>query len=215
MKPRIKIEPKTIFIMTIITIFMIGCHNKNDLEKKPQAIITSPVKENIMEPDDHFAKALETFAKGDFDKSYAEIQDGIKYMEGISSISSSDEQKKLNSSIDELCELAENVRKDKVDGIDELNYFFDRAGKALGNHHIEIVEKLIPEQATNNFKLEIFIKNLVKPVYRPGIGFNEEKNQLLMDVGTPIMEMHSKYQLDYSKIHKALMKLQSGLNSMG
>lgn len=208
-----------IAITVIIEVLLVagGCSISNKSAYSVEISLNKRVTRKFLEPDDHFAKALNAFAGNDFDTSYKEIRKGINYMEGVSAVSKGVYKKKIDESIDELSELADYVRFDKVDGIDELNYFFARAGRALGDNHTWIVEKIIPDHNSdrNGYTLDIHIKNLDKPLSVSRRDYAYAEDQLIADAGKLMKEMAAKYHIHTLKINRAISDLKTSFTSLG
>ena len=208
---------KTIVVITAFAFLITGCGISREGSSRTGITINKSITEKSMEPDDHFAAALKDFVDQHYNKSYNDIQQGINYMEGVAAISKGPFRKNVKESIDELMELADNVRYDKVDGVDELNYFFSRAGRALGNDHVLIIEKVYRNKKKNNkdYALEIEIKNLDKPDGKINAGYWSEGNQILSDAGKIASRIHTKYGISSKETHQAISELKTGLTSLG
>ncbi|HWA33097.1 MAG TPA: hypothetical protein VG737_03155 [Cyclobacteriaceae bacterium] len=91
-------------------------------------------------PDDKFHESLESFAKEDYSKSAAAIEAAATQMEQLSTLAGDKQRANILSSVADLRDLATNVAVDKVDGIQELNYYFALAGKALAGVYAQSTE---------------------------------------------------------------------------
>ncbi len=103
------------------------------------------VKVNELEPDDSFYKAEKAYIDQDFITSATEITNGVHYMQELLPYAAADQKKQLELSIDELSDFAEQVRRDRINGYSDFQFFFARAGKALNAHFLNISETIAGE----------------------------------------------------------------------
>ena len=217
MKQTIKIPLASALIITTLVWVTSGCGISREGNSRTRVMINKNITEESLEPDAHFAAALKDFVDQRYNKSYADIQKGINYMEGVVAESNGSFKQRIKESIDELMELADNVRFDKVDGVEELNYFFARAGRALGNDHVLIVEKVLNNKKPGNrdYTLEIDIKNLDKPDSRVSSNYLDEENQIVSDAGKIAGRIGNKYDVHKKETYHVLSELKTGLTSLG
>ncbi len=215
---RIKfVNSKKLIVLAATALIVSGCNDRKVADNDRGVTFTRNVQVSLLEPDDHFTKALDAFADQHYYRSYQQIQKGIHYLEGVSSASKGVYKKEVDNSIDELMELSDLVRYDKVDGINELNYFFARTGRVLGDNHTMIVENLIPSSKANpdGYTLAIDVKNLDKPDSQKVIAYREEESQLLSDARNLARKMHAKYDLNNQTVSTAMASLKTGLTQIG
>lgn len=218
MKQIKKIPIKTAVLLTALVFVTSGCGISREGSSRTRVLINNNITEESLEPDTHFAAALKDFVDQHYNKSYNDIQKGINYMEGVAAMSKGPFRKGVEESIDELMELADNVRFDKVDGVNELNYFFSRAGRALGNDHVMIVEKVLKNKNPGNrdYTLVIDIKNLDKPDGKVNTDdYLSEENQILSDAGKIAGRIQTKYDISRTETDRAISELKTGLTSLG
>ncbi len=103
------------------------------------------VKVNDLEPDDSFYKAEKAYIDQDFLTSAKEIMNGVHFMQELLPSDAPDQKKELQNSIDELTDFAEQVKGDRINGFSDFQYFFARAGKALGDHHLNMTATIAGE----------------------------------------------------------------------
>ncbi len=134
-----------------------------------------------MRPDDFFSQSLQAFANKDYKKSSKLIEKSIQSMKVIADFVPANQQQEIINSIKELQELASKVAVDKVEGIDELNYFFARAGKSLAGLHMHTAESyyfdLHGKQAGNELREALGI--IEKTVRYHGRALSDDERQLL------------------------------------
>ena len=126
----------SVSVLATTLILLWGCRSKSSDELDDRIKITS----EELAPDDFFQEALRTFAAREYKESAKFILQGAKAMEEIARLSDSKRADNIRESIAELNDLASSVAVDKVDGIDELNYFFSHAGEALAGMHMHVTE---------------------------------------------------------------------------
>ncbi len=128
---------KTLFLY-IMCFSLLAATSCQKYESAKQSQGQIELTSNELQPDNYFQDALTAFA----DKKYTQASDainlGIGAMEQI--IAKADESQRLSiqNSIKELKELSDKVAIDQVDGINQLNYFFAKAGEALAGLHMHI-----------------------------------------------------------------------------
>jgi hypothetical protein len=120
-------------------LFLFSCQHTTE-EKSESGNVESKVSVTETEPDDDLEKALEAFADKQYDESDHHIRKAAKSMESVAAIATGESKQKIENSIAELNDLAERVSRDHVDGLNELNYFFARAGNALAGYKVTITE---------------------------------------------------------------------------
>ncbi|MCE2895707.1 MAG: hypothetical protein LW721_14830 [Flammeovirgaceae bacterium] len=129
----------------IIFVFLFACQPKEN--KAPQEGIVEISTRELL-PDVHFNGALVGFADKQYAESARHIGLAIQYMDTILlTIEDSTRKQIIRNSISELIELKEHVAVAKVDGIQDLNYFFARAGNSLAGLHMNVAK-------TEYFKLD-------------------------------------------------------------
>jgi hypothetical protein len=117
-----------------------SCKEKDVDSTEAPAVEETVVTVEMLEPDDDFGQALVAFANKDFATCDKMIRKGAKSMEAIAALATGERKVMLDNSIAELNELATEVAADRVDGIDDLNYFFGRAGHALAGYKMDITD---------------------------------------------------------------------------
>lgn len=174
---------KKILFTLIPLVFLLGsCKEHAGEEKKPgtkEGLAVYTVSKT--EPDEHFLNAETDFVKKEYDKASEELLKAIKYMELLKESAQSNDRQAIQNSIDELTDLINNVRFDKLDGLSELQFYFARAGKALGTHHAIVAVNLIAdergEEAIDHIQAALKqYKNLVK--YSGGVLAADEEQEL-------------------------------------
>lgn len=129
----------------IISFFLFACQPKEN--KAPQEGIVEISTMELL-PDEHFNEALVAFADKQYVESARQIGLAIQNMDTIvSTIEDTTRRQMIRHSISELIELQEHVAVDKVDGIQDLNYFFAKAGNSLAGLHMNVAK-------TEYFKLD-------------------------------------------------------------
>lgn len=217
---------KTVGTMLIMSGFLsfYGCnsrdtqslhHSKANIGKDNKAEIEK--KEVILEPDEHFKNALVAYAKNDFEKSYEEINKAIRYMEGIEAAAFGKEKEAIDNSIDDLTDLAVDIRGDRVDGVDEINYFFAKAGKALAGNRIKIIEDLNANNNTDSiqYHLDIALAQMENSKKYYGKKFSETEQQILADAKNVSRQLLAKENVRQSTIKKMTDNLRKTLNNLG
>ncbi len=87
------------------------------------------------EPDQHFHRAYDNFAKKDYHAAAAEIRKGAAFIGLEAGRATADGKAALQSSAQELSQLADSVEKGAVKNANELNPHFARANQALAQAH--------------------------------------------------------------------------------
>jgi len=91
-----------------------------------------------MQPDIYFHQAITDFSNKDYKNSAKNIRMAINNMDSIALKANEELKLKIKKSIEELSDLQTDVAFDKVDGVEDLNYCFARAGQALAGYHMHI-----------------------------------------------------------------------------
>jgi hypothetical protein len=117
----------------------LSCVSKKDESQQPAEQVQVTSEE--LKPDNFFHQSQEAFANKDYEGSAQAIRNAIAVMKEIAAVTDEKQLKDIQLSIDELYDLASSVAVDKVEGIEELNFFFARAGKALAGLHMHTTEK--------------------------------------------------------------------------
>jgi len=157
---------KTVLTLSALVLFgmLYSCKQqpKTDKEaKSPPETSEVEVKVKALEPDDSFYRAEVSYIDKDFEQSATEILNGVSFMKKLLPFSKPDQKKKLQKSIDELTDFARDVKADRVNGYQDFEYFFARAGKALCAHHIYLSETIAGE-GNNNKEAA---RNLLKAIH--------------------------------------------------
>lgn len=87
------------------------------------------------EPDQHFRRASDNFAKKDYRAAAAEIRKGVAFLRLEAGRATADGKAALQSSAQELSQLADKVEKGAVRDASELNQPFAKANHALAQAH--------------------------------------------------------------------------------
>jgi hypothetical protein len=124
------------FVVMEMTLSCAGKKEESQLPAEQVQVIAEEMK-----PDNYFHQSLEAFANKDYEGSAQAIRNAIAAMKEIASVTDEKQRQEIQQSIDELYELATSVAVDKVEGIDELNFFFAHAGKALAGMHMHTTEQ--------------------------------------------------------------------------
>jgi hypothetical protein len=145
----------TMKLTTIITAgILLGGSLQSCKEKKnAEAIADEPIEALIIskvEPDEYFSKALEDFMNKRYDSSAKNIERAALVLSQIGNVEGGTQVGRIHQVVLDLEELATDVSTDHVDGIEELNYYFNEAGRALAGYKMIITKdefiKLAPKE---------------------------------------------------------------------
>ncbi|HEX5171859.1 MAG TPA: hypothetical protein VFW11_21920 [Cyclobacteriaceae bacterium] len=152
-------KKKIILIVSLFNLMIFfSCHQK--IENRDNQETTEPLTPvTEVEPDSDLEKALQAFVEKHYKESDQYIRNAAKSMQSIASISTGEQKTEIERSIGELNDLAGRVALDRVDGINELNYFFSRAGHALAGYKVFITESYfnshLPKEAAKALRKAI------------------------------------------------------------
>ncbi len=194
--------------MLVAAIFvLIGCKKSNGPGAQLEVTATE------IQPDSYFYEATVQFANKDYKKSAEFIHKAIQSMELISTVVDEDQRTELKNSIAELNDLETRVSVDKVDGLEELNYFFARAGSALAGLHMHVSEteyvQLNGSKAGKELKRALgVIKNTIKYYNHQ---FDAEENSLIEKISMQADEMEKGNNVSQEDLKASLKLLKSHL----
>ena len=127
-------------VLAICCSMLVACQRKPAETTFSQANV-EPIKRVIqIEPDDYFTNALETFAKGEREDCARFIRQAARAMGSIAAVAAGEQKAAIQKTAGELTFLANDVAKGNVREIEDLNYFFGRAGRTLAGYRLEITE---------------------------------------------------------------------------
>lgn len=170
---------------------------------------------NLLEPDHAFAEALKLFAKADYTKSSEEIENGISVMKSIAKNASEEQKKRIDDSIAELKDLASDVENDHVEGINELNYFFAKAGRALAGNKLFVSKNefptLTPQQAGDT--LLKAIEQVVSTLHYNGREMNGKEQEMINKARSVASRLKNGEKIKHVEIEMTYDQLQNQLDN--
>ncbi|MBS1976767.1 MAG: hypothetical protein JST46_05325 [Bacteroidetes bacterium] len=174
---------KAALAVASLLALLTGCTSKKATQDTP-SLGQVTVSTTAIEPDVYFQGAIKAFTENNYAETAQAIGQACDYMISIKGLSSDKFQQNLDNSISELRELQNNVKSDKVDGLDELNYFFARAGNALAGVHMNVTESISfnvkgPDAGKELMKAVASIRSMVNYHHYE---FDAEENALLGEI---------------------------------
>lgn len=208
---------KSITIKSVIAGFacllaagLLSCNK----EKADVASEILQIQSDELSPDVHFHNAQIAFANNEYHRSSESIKKGIDAMKEIARLVDSLDRVSIDNSIAELYELSSDVYYDKVDGLEQLNGCFARAGKAVAGAHMKIVEKsyyaLDGKKAASELIRAIDEIERLKGYYESGI--NNDDAEYLTEMKEFAVELASG-KVSNESLDSKLNELSKRLNS--
>jgi hypothetical protein len=210
----IGIRPRTHYLLFVIVLFIFSYCKTKDAPAPGDVLEVTTFQ---LQPDIYFHQAITEFTNRNFDVAAENIRLAIKTMDSISQQAPEEQKILLKNSIDELNALQTNVAYDKVDGIEDLNYFFARAGQALAGYHMHIYKteyyNMEGKKAADELKKAItFIETSVEFNDHE---FDAEELSLIDKIKSQIDLLKEGEDVTKEEIEALLGELNSHMNKWG
>jgi hypothetical protein len=143
------------FILLAGGAMLFACQSKEKSETALDATPQAEIVATVVEPDNYFSMALDDYANQKYENSAKNILLATDAMKQIASSVDPKRKAIIESSVSQLEDLASDVASNHVDGINQLNYFFAKAGLALASYTLTITDEeitnLAPQDAASFF----------------------------------------------------------------
>lgn len=212
-KTNIKETTLKYLFLILLSVAFLSCSKK---EATPPGDVLEVTTIQI-QPDIYFHQAITDFTNRDFQKSAENIRNAISVMDSIAGTADEEQKVLLNNSIAELNSLQTNVASDKVSGIEDLNYYFAKAGQALAGYHMHVYKteyyNMEGKKAAKEMQQAIaFIENSVAFNDRE---FDAEELALISKIKNQIDQLSKGTEVTKEDIETSLSELNAHMTKWG
>lgn len=196
---------------------VIASAHRADLDSDWLVVDESSWYPYIDEPDRHFQNAHQSFLAKDYDKAAAEIRKGEAFVKLESHRSSGDVKHSLNSSAQELDQLAVDTKKGAVKSVREGDNAFERADRALAqSHEIKAKESWAKrETAQTGYEMKAAALSLVQSAAWAGSEAKSGVSTVVSDTRTLAGKLADGTGYAAEEVDKGIHELGKEISDLG